>query len=80
MPKARVKFKCIKISYVTKTGKRVTYWRKVQILKSGKLKFVSGECTAAMKKTKTKTKKKTKTKRKKKTKTKRKKKRKKRSS
>jgi hypothetical protein len=46
----RVKTKCIKISYVTKKGKRITYWRKVKVLASGKYRFMKGKCTPGMKK------------------------------
>jgi len=43
---------CKKISYVTKSGKRITYYRKVKILASGKWRFVKGKCNNVSKRIK----------------------------
>lgn len=42
---------CKRISYV-RNGKRITYFRKVKILSSGKWKFVKGKCKTIKKRIK----------------------------
>ena len=39
--------KCIRIKYTTKSGKKVSYTRRVKVLASGKYKFLKGTCTKA---------------------------------
>lgn len=45
--KSKVREKCIHIKYTTKNGTKVSYYRRVKVLASGKYKFLKGKCNKA---------------------------------